>query len=512
MTIDSPERPTRWERLRGEMFDDPRRRRLIGWLAPTLITLFAGILRLANLAHPPELAFDETYYVKDAWSLWVLGYEGTWSAGANELFEQGDTSGLNPRGSFIAHPPLGKWIIALGMGLLGPGSSTGWRLTTALVGTALVLLLYFFALMVSRSIVVASLASGLLAIDGLGIVMSRIALLDISLAFFILLGMLFVLLDRQRTLPLIESRNSDAPAPLWGRVLWRRPWLLAAGVALGAACAVKWSGVYALAGLGIYLVVTDALARRRAGVQYWPMDAALRQAPVTALWLVPVALITYLVSWTGWLVTEGGYGRDKTDNALLSLWEYHQAIYTFHIGLTRGHPYESPAWEWLLLLRPTAIWVGENDGSCWLTDHCIAVISTVPNPLIWYAGVAASGFLLYLFVRGLIERRPIAWVLTIPLVGLAITYAPWLMFPDRTKYQFYTITMLPFVILALVLVLRHMAGRPEDPLHRRQSGQRTVWIILALALLLSIFFYPVWTGVMVPYEFWLIHNWMPRWI
>src|SRR5690606_12566484 len=139
----------------------------------------------------------------------------------------------------IAHPPLGKWIIALGMGLLGPGSSTGWRLTTALVGTALVLLLYFFALMASRSIVVAALASGLLAIDGLGLVMSRIALLDISLAFFILLGTLFVLLDRQRTLPLIESRNPDAPAPLWGRVLWRRPWLLAAGVALGAACAVK---------------------------------------------------------------------------------------------------------------------------------------------------------------------------------------------------------------------------------------------------------------------------------
>ncbi len=512
MSTATPERPTVWERLRDGMLNDPARHRVIRWLAPLLITVLAGILRLWNIAHPHELAFDETYYVKDAWALWTLGYEGVWEEGANELFEQGDTSALTERGSFIAHPPLGKWIIALGMGLLGPGSTTGWRLTTALVGTALVLLLYIVALTITRSIVVASLASGLLAIDGLAIVMSRIALLDGSLALFILLGTYFVLLDRQRTIPILEYRDPDAPPPLWGRVLWRRPWLLAAGIVLGAACAVKWSGIYALAGLGIYVVVTDALARRRAGVHFWPTDAAVRQGPVTFLLLVPIAAVTYLVSWTGWLVTEGGYGRNKTDNALLSLWEYHKAIYGFHVGLTRGHSYQSPTWEWPLLLRPTAVWVGKDDASCWTPDHCIAVISTIPNPLIWYAGVAASLFLLYLFIRGLIQRQPISWVLTVPLAGLAFTYLPWLMYPERTKYQFYTITMLPFVVLALALVLRRIAGRREDPLHRRQSGQRTVWVFLAVVLVLSIFFYPVWTGMSVPYEFWLIHNWMPRWI
>ena len=308
----------------------------------------------------------------------------------------------------------------------------------------------------------------------------------------------------------MEYAQGDEREYLWGPIIWRRPWVIAAGVALGAATAVKWSGLYALAGLGIYLVVTDALARRRAGVAYWPMDAAARQGAVSFLLLVPAAVVTYVVSWTGWLVTAGGYDRGSDGNPLLALWKYHESIYGFHIGLTSGHPYASPAWEWPLLIRPTAVWVGD-DQSCG-TDHCMSVISTVPNPLIWYAGVAAAIYLLYRFVRGLIERRPMPWVYGIPLVGLAVTYVPWLLYPERTIFQFYTVVMMPFLVLALVFTLRELAGRREDPLYRRQAGERTVMVFLVTVVVVSAFFYPVWTGMNVPYEFWLIHNWMPSWV
>ncbi len=187
------QRSTAAERLR----DSIRRSRAASWLIPLLLTVFAGILRLTNLGHPGTLAFDETYYVKDAWSLWTLGYEGTWGSGANEMFADGDTSALTATGSFVVHPPLGKWIIALGMGLLGPGSSVGWRLTTALIGTATVLLLYLVTRTLTRSTTLATLAGLFLAVDGLSIVMSRIALLDATLTFFILLGFWFILLDRR---------------------------------------------------------------------------------------------------------------------------------------------------------------------------------------------------------------------------------------------------------------------------------------------------------------------------
>ncbi|MGD2202313.1 dolichyl-phosphate-mannose--protein mannosyltransferase [Microbacterium maritypicum] len=505
------ERSTRYGQLRDRLLRDPDWGRAIRWLAPLVITAIAALLRLINVAHPHQLAFDETYYVKDAWSLWTLGYEGTWSENANDAFITLQQLPLSEQGAFIVHPPLGKWLIALGMAIGGPDNSAGWRLATALLGTASVLLVYLIARRLSGSVVVASVAGTLLAIDGLSIVMSRIALLDGILTFFVLLGVLFVIIDRQRTIPVLERRDPDKPDPFWGPVLWRRPWLIAAGTALGAASAVKWSGLYVLAGFGLYVVVTDALARRRAGVVLWPTAAAFRQGPVSFVLLVFPALAVYLISWTGWLVTAGGYDRQSDPNPLIALWKYHESMLGFHVGLTRGHPYASPAWEWPLLLRPTAVWVDSDPSGCG-TDHCIGVISAIPNPLIWYAGVAAAIYLLYRLVRGWITRRPVGPELSIPLVGLAVTYVPWLMFPDRTIFQFYTVVMMPFLVIALAMTLRIIAGTREDPLHRRQSGERTVLIFLVFVVLVSAFFLPLWTGMSVPYEFWLLHNWLPGWV
>lgn len=503
------ERPTRYGRVRDRILLDPGWERMLRWFAPLVVTVVSAVLRLVDLGHPRELAFDETYYVKDAWSLWTLGYEGTWGENANEAFATGGDLPLSDRGAFIAHPPLGKWLIALGMAVRGPADSVGWRLSTALLGVGSVLLVYLIARMLTGSIAVATLSGGLMAIDGLGIVMSRIALLDGPLTFFVLLGVLFVLLDRRRTIPLLEACDPDAPDPFWGPVVWRRPWLLAAGVALGAATAVKWSGLYVLAGLGLYVVVTDALARRRAGVVLWPTAAAFKQGPVSFVLLIFPALATYLISWSGWLVTAGGYDRQSDANPLVALWNYHRSMFGFHVGLSSGHPYASPAWEWPLLLRPTAVWVGSGPCSA---DHCMSVITAIPNPLIWYAGVAASIYLLYRLVRGWITRYPVGPEISFPLIGLAVTYLPWLMYPDRTIFQFYTVVMAPFMIIALAVTLRIIAGRREDPFPRRLSGERTVSVFLVVTLLVSAFFYPLWTGMSVPYDFWILHNWLPGWV
>lgn len=506
------ERLTRYGALRDRILEDPTRHRMLRWMAPLLVTVLAAVLRLVNLGHPHQLAFDETYYVKDSWSLWTLGYEGTWGKNADEAFVTLQQLPLSDVGSFVVHPPLGKWIIALGMAVGGPDDTVGWRIAVAVLGTASVLLTYLVARRLSRSIAVGTVAGLLLAIDGLSIVLSRTALLDGPLTFFVLLGALFVLVDRDRTLPLIERADPVAPDPMWGRVFWRRPWLVAAGVALGAACAVKWSGLYALAAFGLYVVVTDALARRRAGVVLWPTSAAFQQGPVSFVLLVLPALATYLASWTGWLTTSGGYARQSDPNPLIALWNYHEAILNFHVGLTKGHPYASPAWEWPFLLRPTAVWVASDPAPCGV-DHCIAAISTIPNPIIWYASVAAAVYLVYRLVRAWILRLPVGGpALTFPLVGLAATYVPWLMFPERTIFQFYTVTMAPFLVIALAVALRAIAGRRDDPLRRRQAGERTVFVFLGFVVVISAFYYPVWTGMSVPYDFWLIHNWLPGWI
>ena len=312
-------RPSFYDRWAVRVSADPRLARRWAWLSPTLVTLLAGILRVWNLGHPHAFIFDETYYVKDAWTQWLLGYAATWPEGANESFLAGDTDVFTSTGSFVVHPPLGKFLIGAGMALFGADSSFGWRIATALVGTATVLVLYFVAKAMTGSVAFATVASLLMAIDGLAIVLSRVALLDNFLTFFILLAFWFVLLDRRthldRLAALVSARWGEGQVPSWGPVLWNRPWVMAAGAAAGAATAVKWSGLYVIAALGIYLVVTDALARRRAGVRIWPADAAFRQGAATFVLFVPIALVVYLGSWISWLTSDGGYGRQAAVDA-----------------------------------------------------------------------------------------------------------------------------------------------------------------------------------------------------
>ncbi len=525
--VESPARPTVYDRLRARVATSPR----LQIAVPAVVTAVAGILRFWNLGHPHELVFDETYYVKDAWTQWNLGYPATWPDDADSRFASGETDIFLEDGSYVVHPPLGKLLIGAGMALFGADSSVGWRFATALFGTVAVLLLYLVALTLTRSIGVATAASGLMAIDGLAIVLSRVALLDTFVMFFTLLAFWFVLLDRRwlrerewarRGVPATDATDGGpAPVRRWGPVFWARPWVVAAGLAAGAATAVKWSGLYVLAGIGIYLVITDALERRRRAIEFWPADAVARQGPVTFLLLVPPAFLVYLVSWTGWLVTDGGYDRHAVDAGsatglwswvplpLQSLWAYHQSMYGFHVNLSASHSYASPAWQWPLLARPTSMFYHSDplgEAGCTAAAGCVQNIYSMPNPLVWYAAVAACVYLAIRFVR---RRDPASGFV---LTGIAVTWVPWLLYPERTVFQFYTVVMLPFLLLALALALRDLA-HPEGATHaRRVTGQRVVAVFLIVAVVLAAFWYPILTATSVPYDFWRLHNWSPTWI
>lgn len=481
----------------------------MAWLLPTLVTLLAAVTRLWNLGHPHAIVFDETYYVKDAWSQWQLGYPGTWPDDANQRFAAGETDIFTSDASFAVHPPLGKLLIGAGMALFGAESSFGWRVAVAVFGIATVLALYFLARAVSGSPVVAALASGMLAIDGLGIVMSRVGLLDGILTFFLVLAVWFVVLDRDRHAVRLAAAIDDG-AP-WGPVLWNRPWLVAAGAAAGAASAVKWSGVWMLAALGLYAVVSDALIRRRHGIVFWPTDAAIRQGAVSFLLMVPAALAVYLSSWTGWLTTDGGYDRHSEQNALASLWHYHQTIYHAMTGITSEHGYASPAWQWPLLVRPTSMWAHSTadgvDGCAGGERGCLEILYSMPNPLLWYAAAAAALWLLYRLARG---RMPqVAPV----FVAIAAGWLPWLAYPDRTIFQFYTIALWPFLLLVLALALRDVASGPSGAtVERRLAGRRVVVVFLLVALVVSALWFPLWSSVQVPYDFYRLHIWLPGWV
>lgn len=510
----------------ARVLSTPRRRTLWYWGGPILVTLLAAVLRFWNLGHPQAVIFDETYYVKDAWTLLHNGYESTWPEGANEDFARGDTDIFLDDPAYVVHPPLGKWMIALGMAAFGADSAFWWRASTALAGTVAVFVLAMVARRLWPSTVVAVIAAFLLAIDGNAIVMSRVALLDNWVMLFALLGFWFVLLDRDHARSELERRLADARAqgrdPHYGPAIWARPWVVAAGLAFGAACAVKWSGAWFLAAFGLYLIVVDALARRRAGVPFWLTGALLKQGPATFVLFVPVALFVYVTSWTGWLLTDGGYFRHWADDpanratgwlawvprALQSLWHYHQSAYTYHIGVHGEHPSQANPLTWLIMFKPTNMYFASSDdgsGGCGAAT-CWESIIGIGNPLIWWAAALACLYLLYRLVR---YRE---WQVGAILLGLAAGYLPWLMYLDRTVFQFYSIVFQPYTMLALTAVIMLVLGRRDDVRWRRERGIATVAILLGFALLVSAFYYPLWTAVPVTPEFRQLHFWTPSWV
>jgi dolichyl-phosphate-mannose--protein O-mannosyl transferase len=527
--LDRPSLPVRigsrlddlWERL----MVTPRRRRWWNVGAPIAIVVLAAILRLVNLGHPGTIIFDETFYVKDAWSQWHLGYPGSWPADADASFAKGDVDIFLKGASFVVHPPLGKWLIGLPMVLFGPEHAWTWRLAAALAGIAGVALLMLAIKKLMRSTLLVVIGGLLFAIDGNAIVMSRVGLLDNFVMLFALVGFICVLYDRgyseRRLSDWMARRRLAGRSTDWGPALWGRPWLFAAGAAFGFASAVKWNGLYFLAVFAVYTVLSDVLARRRAGVGFPVTGTVLRQAPATFLIMVPIALAAYMSTWITWFTTKGGYDRtwaESPTNQYTGFWSwvprsvqsfihYEQDVYRYNIGESRPHPYQANPLTWLFEVRPTSMYyesygVGQN--GC--TSNCGESITELANPLIWWAATVACLYLVYRLVR---YRE---WRVGLILTGMLAGYVPWLQYTNRTVFQFYTIAFEPYMLLALVFVIGIVLGSRRDLEARRRPALITVGVYLSLVALLSIFYWPLWTGTMVPYWFLRLHWWFPSWV
>ena len=285
---------------------------------------------------------------------------------------------------------------------------------------------------------------------------------------------------------------------------------------------MKWSGLYFLAAFAVYSLVTDALARRRAGLLFWGTGTLLRQGPVSFLLIVPIALATYLASWTGWFVTDGGWDRHWAEGgegrpwsgalswvplALQNLWHFSTEVYGYHVGESRPHAYQSNPLTWLLMVRPTSMWyqgAAQGEAGC-TANSCGSEIIGLANPFIWWAATAAAVYLVYRLIR---YRQ---WTTGFVLMGLAAGYLPWLLYLNRTVFQFYSIAFEPYLILALTLTIGVLLGSPGDPRWRRAGAVRLVAVYFLLISLASVFFWPIWTGIQLDFEYLRIHWWLPTW-
>ncbi len=231
-----------------------------GWAGPLLVTLFGAFLRFDRLSVPHGVVFDETYYVPDAYGILKHGVEINHVHNSDSLLAHGGTHLLlGTQAEYVAHPPLGKIMIAVGEWLFGL-TPFGWRFAAALVGSLAILMTARIARRLTRSTWLGCVAGLLLALDGLEFVLSRTAILDIFLMFWILAAFGLIVLDRDRS----RARLADALSRERAKLGFRWP-LLLAGLCLGAACATKWNGVWYLPVFAILVLAWDYGARRAAG-------------------------------------------------------------------------------------------------------------------------------------------------------------------------------------------------------------------------------------------------------
>ncbi|MEV5824459.1 phospholipid carrier-dependent glycosyltransferase [Spirillospora sp. NPDC052242] len=438
----------------------------LSWVGPLLITAFAGILRFYRLGQPDAIVFDETYYAKDALALLEFGWEHNTVENADKLLIADPNADIWANGAaFVAHPPFGKWMIAVGEWMFG-ATPVGWRFMPALLGTLSVLILCRVARRMTGSTLLGCAAGLLLAVDGLHFVTSRAALLDVFVMFWILAGFACLVNDRDRSRRLLAERMERGHPSPYGPFLLHG-WRFGAGICLGLAVAVKWTGLFYIAVFGIMVVLWDYGARRKAGVRR-PMAGALLLESVPAFaQLVLVGLVTYLATWWGWIFRPGGWGRGEVAanvllrpfEALPDLWRYHSEIFNFHTGLDAEHPYQSWPWGWPILKRPVAFFYTEPQNACGAGERCSREILGIGTPALWWGALAALVALVFVW---LILRD---WRAGAIIAGFLAGWVSWFpsAFSDRTMFLFYATPLVPFMVLAVVLVLGYLIGPARPP-------------------------------------------------
>ncbi|WP_156727010.1 dolichyl-phosphate-mannose--protein mannosyltransferase [Streptomyces apocyni] len=505
--------------------------RVLAWVGPLLIALFAGMLRFWQLGKPHAVIFDETYYAKDAWALIHRGYEVKWPDDINDKIIADPSSVPVPTDpSYVVHPPVGKWVIGLGEWLYG-FTPFGWRFMVAVLGTLSVLMLCRIGRRLFRSTFLGCLAGALLAVDGLHFVMSRTALLDLPLMFFILAAFGCLVIDRDKARERLAAAlptdadgtvRADAQVASTLRLGWR-PWRIAAGVCLGLACATKWNGLYVLAAFGLLTVLWDVGARRVAGARQPYLAVLTRDLVPGFVATVPVAIVTYVASWSGWLITRGGYYRDWAaehgkdsgwswlPDWLQSLWHYEVTVYEFHVNLTSGHRYDSSPWSWIVMGRPVSYFYespepGTQGCPADTPDKCASEVLALGTPLLWWAGCFA---ILYVLWRWVFRRD---WRAGAILCGIAAGYLPWLLYQERTIFVFYAVVFVPFLCLALAMMIGAILGPPGSSERRRMVGAVGSGVLVLLIVWNFVYFWPLYTGEVIPADSWRARMWLDTWI
>lgn len=447
------------------------------------------LLGVWNLFTPNEQIFDEVYHARTAKEFidgtnpyeWTHPHLGKlFIAGGilmmnriNGLLEAAGLRKFDPATS----PPPG----AVPSGVFDGFDAFGWRISSLVIGALVLCLLYVLARRMFRSRRVATLAAGILALDGVFWVQSRVAMTNIYITFFLLAACIGLWEYVSRIRPADADGDARSLADDRRRHLGAEVWLLVWGIGIGCALASRWSSLFAW-GLGLGIIGLHWLVVRR---KYLGVSGTAMFALRLALYLVVIPVGMYLLSYVPWLLQKPGHD-------LAELWQMQKNMWGYHAGMTASHNYQSPWWSWPFMHRPT--WYYFHDWK----NGTISGIVAIGNPAIWW---------LYLPVMGLLgwnTWKTRDWRLAFVLIfGLGLWLA-WGIQPRKLVFMHYLFEAIPFLAMGIAFFVDRLLDRAE-------TRQFAIGYLATVGILWA-FWYPLLTAIPVPWAFYSAHIWVhPFW-
>ncbi len=312
-----------------------------------LLFTIAFIVRIIRVAYPPHIISDEIYYVTAARSIIYTGHDPN-----------------------LVHPPLGKYLIGLGILIFGD-NSFGWRIIGAFLGSIIAPLVYLIGNKVYNE-KVGILSGVFLLIDPLTYAMSCIAMLDIYLAFFITCAFLAFVYQR---------------------------YFISAAL-FGLACSVKFSAIFSICGVMIYLIY----------IRKWELIQ----------WFVIIPPLIFLIIVLPIILAEG-----------IGKWFVYTLFYlVWHFALNAEHPFASRPEGWLFNIKPFPLYLNAN------------ALIAIANPFLYPLVLPVSIYVAYLVLKNrleCIEMLPVLWFVT--------QYGFFFLLPRTTQFIFYLLPSVPVILL-----------------------------------------------------------------
>lgn len=375
------------------------------------------------------------------------------------------------------HPPLGKFIIFLGIRIFGM-TPFGWRFMGTLFGVLMVPLIYIFIKNIFRKTPIAACGTALFAFESMHFTQTRLATIDTYGVFFTLLMYFFM----------YRFITSGYEAPLKKTVL---P-LFLCGLSFGLGIASKWTGFYAAVGLvALYVIYLAARGRHQIanGQKREYLSFLITTLGCSLLFFVLVPGVIYLLSYIPY-ATAGGQPLNL-ERLWSVMWDNQVSMFNYHSGVTATHSYQSRWYQWIVDARPILYYRR-------VAGDARTMIMAFTTPLTTVGGLAAVGACALGFLRG--KNRDALFI----FIGYLAQLVPW-MLVSRITFAYHYFPSMIFLTLALCYVFNNIwEMRPQ---HRWR-----IYLFTGVAMLQFIMLSPMMAGITVPeWYFNYFCRWLPSW-